>query len=240
METIRASAPSLTAASSPKIPTAACGGFGACDVRRVRLCEALTLPCTSVPREPRLGSVAGTTMDALTSPAFATAQLAAPCRGELPQVGAGAAAGCTQWKMTALSATPWGGPQPGDNPCPTCSTKPGSSALLIDMDAAFRIEGQSVTFSDVKLVIGRDITDLSWDAQTGSRIYPLPASLGLAPGSSAIVCLEYSAGQAFVNTGDELGLSMTATTTGGETRSILVPVLRFATEDPDVTAACGP
>jgi hypothetical protein len=154
------------------------------------------------------------------------------CHNELAGEGA-----CPHWTYPNIDATPWGGPQPGSNPCTNCNHTPPHSpaSVYIELDPEFRLGGEKVSsVADVVLIIGADITDQDWDSNTSgteqSYRYPVPGISFIAGSNRKVVCIDPSVLDALP---DEYGmlLSMTVTTSTG-LRSLIAPVLALPADVP--------
>jgi hypothetical protein len=170
----------------------------------------------------------GPTLSSLTLDATAGAGAAdSECHNEIPH----GDPGCPHWALPGIAATPWGGPQPGNNPCMGCSGKPGSGVVLIELDPTFTVEGSTPTINEIALVVGPDVTDTDWDsssapADENSDRYDLSGmGLNFTDQRTGKVCIDFLAT-------DSLLLVMKLTLgASGEERSVVSPILVLPNDD---------
>jgi hypothetical protein len=129
-------------------------------------------------------------------------------------------ADCAHWKHSTLSATPWGGPQPDNDPCPTCTHKGSNGPVFITLTPGFTIDGQAVSApTEMTLVVGTDVTDTDWNSTTApGRRYTLDLGLSFVSGDNTdLVCIDAA-------DDESMFLSMKVIA-DGEERVLVAPVL---------------
>jgi hypothetical protein len=172
----------------------------------------------------------------------ASVPLPARCRGE---TGVKAPPGppeesCPHWVYPTINATPWGGPQPGGNPCSHCTSKdvaftlPAAApypyiGLAVELNTGVTFGTESISSIDsVILLVGPDIPDENWDAAAvaAATSYPLPGLSKSAP--THFYCLPVSYTSPYASSGYSMAIMAQYTTSTGATRTGLEAVDKLA------------